>query len=238
VTPDLHVVESAALLRELTARMLACDELPEALDALVDTTTGALRGPAWCGVTLLRSGGARTLAVSDPRVTALDDVQYAAGDGPCLHALRTRETVVVQNLGAETRWQTWSERAVAAGVSAVLAAPVEVDDDAVGALNLYAGDPGALDARAQLTVLLVAEHAGLLIGAVLDRTRRNELAAELRDALTHGEVVNRAVGVVMAQRGCAGDEALTVLRQAADSLAVPLDEVARRLVESVGAGHR
>ncbi|HYN96969.1 MAG TPA: GAF and ANTAR domain-containing protein [Pilimelia sp.] len=234
----LHVVETVALLRELTARLLASEDLDAALDALVDTTTQALSGPAWCGVTLLRDGGTRTVAATEPLVSYLDEGQYRRGDGPCLVAIRERTTVVSHDLRVDARWPGWGATALAHGVHGVLCAPIEVASEAAGSLNLYAGAAGAIDARAQLTVALVAEHAGLLLSAVIDRSRQAATAAELREALAYGEVVNQAVGVVLAQRGCSAAEALEVLRQAATTLATPLPEVARRLVDSVAGSRR
>jgi AmiR/NasT family two-component response regulator len=82
--------------------------------------------------------------------------------------------------------------------------------------------------------MLVAEHAGLLLAAVLDRGRLAGLAADLSEALSSGESVNRAIGIVMAQRGCPAEDALEVLRQASNNLHAPLHEVADRLVAAIG----
>jgi GAF domain-containing protein len=228
------VVEIAALLRELTARVVASDDLDAALAALVATTARVVSGSSWCGITLVRAGAPSTRAMSAPLPVDVDAIQYRAGDGPALTAVRSREMVAVDDLRAESRWPEWCGAAVAGGIFGVLSVPLDIDDHVIGALNLYTGEPGALSPDVQLAAMLVAEHAGLLLAAVLDRGRLTGLAEDLSDALSNGETVNRAIGIMMAQRGCRAEDALDVLRQASTNLRVPLQVVADRLVNAVG----
>jgi GAF domain-containing protein len=226
-------VEIVALLRELTAQLIASQDLDQALDHLTRTTAGLVDGPAWCGVTLVRAGGPTTAAASEPLPANLDQAQYRAGDGPCLLAVRSREMVLVEDLAAEQRWPDWCRHALDSGVRAVLSVPIDIDDHIVGALNLYAGRVAGFPPDLELTAMLVAEHAALLLAAVLDRSRLAGLTEDLRSALGDGETVNRAIGIVMAQRGCSAEDALEVLRQAATRLHQPLSLVAERLVETI-----
>ena len=106
-------------------------------------------------------------------------------------------------------------------------------EQVIGAINLYAESPDALTPRHQLTAMLLAEHAGLLLAAARDRERAASRAGEIDDSLLAEGVVGQAVGVIMTQRGCPAPEALRVLRSAASSLDIPLREVAERLVLTV-----
>jgi transcriptional regulator with GAF, ATPase, and Fis domain len=232
---QLHVVEIASLLRELTAGLIASDDLDEALESLVATTAQAVPGESWCGITLIRAGAPTTQAASSPLTGRLDDIQYKIGDGPALTAIRAREMVVVGDLAEETRWPQWREAALQDSISGVLSMPLDIDDQVIGALNLYAAQPHAFSPDVQLATMLVAEHTGLLLAAVLDRGRLTGLAADLSAALASGETVNRAIGIVMAQRGCRAEEALEVLQQASTTLHAPLHEVADRLVNAIGS---
>ena len=118
-----------------------------------------------------------------------------------------------------------------------MAVPVDIDSHALGALTVYAASAGGFTTDVGLTAMLVAEHAGLLLSAVLDRGRRADIHAELTsaltEALTDGETVNRAVGIMMVQRACSAEAALEVLRGTATRLGLPLTAVAQRLVETV-----
>jgi GAF domain-containing protein len=234
---DLHTVEFAAVLRQLTARLIARDDLDEALEDLVETAAELVDGAAWCAVTLIRSGGPSTAAASPGLPESLLDSQYDSGAGPSMEAIRNRDITVSEDLVAEDRWPQWRTRALEAGVKAVLAVPVDIDSHAIGALTVYSSEAARFTADVGLTAMLVAEHAGLLLSAVLDRGRRAEVQAQLTsalaEALTEGEVVNRAVGIMMVQRACSSEAALDVLRGTAARLGLSLTTVAERLVQTV-----
>jgi GAF domain-containing protein len=230
---DLHTVEIAAVLRQLTARLIASDDLDEALDDLVETAADLVEGASWCAVTLVRSGGPSTAAASPGLPESLLDGHGGACAGPSMEAIRTRDLILADDLAAETRWPQWRPRALEAGVKAVLSVPVDIDEQAIGALTVYCAEPGLFTTDVGLTAMLVAEHAGLLLSAVLDRGRRAGAHAELTEALADGETVNRAVGIMMVQRACSAEAALDVLRSTAARLGLPLTTVAGRLVQTV-----
>jgi transcriptional regulator with GAF, ATPase, and Fis domain len=230
---ELHMVEIAALLRQLSAQLITSDDLDAALVHLADTAAGLVDGSAWCGMTVVRTGEPST-AVSSPGLPAkIDEEQYVTGDGPSMHAMSAREIVICSDLATETRWAKWREQAAEVGVHGVLAVPVDIDEHVIGALSLYSADPGVLTSEVGFIVMLVAEHAGLLLSAVLDRSRLTDLTARLTAALRSGETVNQAIGIVMAQRACSADAALEVLLDTSTQLHLPLATVAQRLVDTV-----
>ncbi|PZF98988.1 GAF and ANTAR domain-containing protein [Micromonospora deserti] len=232
VVETLGVLETAALLRELTAGLIAVDDFDEALTALVRIARDAVPGVSWCGFTALRPGEPAGVAASDARLAGLDDLRHGP-DSPAMDAIRRREMVLCEDLGRERRWPDWTPRARELGVRGVISAPVDVDEQVIGAINLYAGAPEVLTTQHQLTAMLLAEHAGLLLAAVRDRERRAARAGELDPSVLGDGVVGQAIGVIMTQRGCPAEEALEVLRSAASSLSIPLREVAERLVSTV-----
>nr|MDT0657460.1 GAF and ANTAR domain-containing protein [Micromonospora sp. DSM 115978] len=235
--PTLGVVETAAVLRELTAGLLAGADLDEALATLVRTARDAVPGACGCGVTLLRAGGPASVSATDPRLRDLDHPRHGA-DGPAMTAIRRRECVRVENLAGEFRWRRWTRRAVGLGVYALIAAPFDVDDQVIGSLNIYARRHGALVAGDQVTATLLAEHAGPLLAAVRDRADRTVRPGNADGSDSGGEVIGQAIGVIMTQRGCPAPEALRVLRTASSALSIPLREVAERLVRSVARPRR
>jgi GAF domain-containing protein len=228
----LGVLETAALLRELTAGLIAVTNFDEALTELVRIARDAVDGISCCGFTALRAGEPAGVAASDPALAELDDLRHGP-DSPAMSAIHRREMITAQDLDQESRWPAWTARARRLGVRGVISAPVDVDEQVIGAINLYAGPAGPLTARHQLTAMLLAEHAGLLLAAVRDRERRAAQADALDSSLLEKGVVGQAIGVIMTQRGCPAPEALDVLRSAASSLDIPLREVAERLVITV-----
>ncbi|MGC4868876.1 GAF and ANTAR domain-containing protein [Micromonospora sp. DT53] len=232
VVQTLGVLEAAALLRELTAGLISLTDFDEALLALVRVTRDAVAGVRWCGFTALRAGEPAGVAASDEELAGLDDLRHGP-DSPPMSAIHRREMILAADLTGEPRWPAWTAHARDLGVRGVISAPVDIDDQVIGAINLYAAAPDLLTPQHQLTAMLLAEHAGLLLAAVRDRSRQLTLADERDASLLHDGVVGQAVGVIMTQRGCPPAEALDVLRTAASSLDIPLREVAERLVRTV-----
>ncbi|MEU8262271.1 GAF and ANTAR domain-containing protein [Micromonospora sp. NPDC048999] len=228
----LGVLETAALLRELTAGLIAVGDFDEALTRLVRIARDAVPGVDCCGFTALRAGEPVGVAASDVGRAELDDLRDGP-DTPAMTAIRRREMITAPDLDREARWPVWADRARGLGVRGVISAPVDVDEQVIGAINLYAESADELATRHQLTAMLLAEHAGLLLAAVRDRERQAARADQLDSALLAEGVVGQAVGVIMTQRGCPAPEALDVLRTAASSLDIPLREVAERLVLTV-----
>ncbi len=141
------MLETAALLRELTAGLIALTDFDEALLALVRVTRDAVAGVRWCGFTALRAGEPAGVAASDERLAGLDDLRHGP-DSPAMSAIQRREMILAADLAGETRWPAWTARARDLGVRGVISAPVDIDDQVIGAINLYAAAPDAADPAA------------------------------------------------------------------------------------------
>ncbi len=214
-----HPVELAGLLHELTARLLGADDVPQALDRLAAFAAGAMPGALRCSVALIGEGGPPVLAASGSRAQALDDLQYAAGDGPGLEAARTRALVSAPDLQNDPRWPQLAESARAEGVRGVVAIPMDVQRSSVGALSLFVDTPGGIEPELLLTAMAVVNQAEVLLGELRRREGRRE-----------GATVDRAAGVIIAQRGCGVQEAYNVLRETAQRLGLDRRAVAERLI--------
>ncbi|MFB9357679.1 GAF and ANTAR domain-containing protein [Actinoplanes nipponensis] len=214
-----HPVEVAGLLHELTARLLGADDVPQALDRLAAFAAGAVPGTLRCSVALIGEGGPPVLAASGTAAQALDDLQYADGDGPALEAARTRSLVTAPDLPSDPRWPRLAESARAEGVHSVVAIPMDVQRSSVGALSLFVSTPGGINPELLLTAMAVVNQAELLLGELGRREGRRE-----------GATVDRAAGVIIAQRGCGVQEAYTVLQETAQRLGLDRQAVAERLI--------
>ncbi|BCJ51709.1 hypothetical protein Asp14428_31840 [Actinoplanes sp. NBRC 14428] len=214
-----HPVEVAGLLHELTERLLGADDVRQALDRLAAFASGAIPGTLRCSVSLIGEGGPPTMAASGVQAAAVDDLQYATGEGPGLDAARTRTVVTVHDLAADERWPELTEQAGLDGVHGVAAIPLDVQRSAVGAITFFTGRPGGVDPEVLLTAMAVANQAELLLGEV-----------HRRAGLREGATVDRAAGVIIAQRGCGVREAYDVLRDTSQRLGLPREVVAERLI--------
>ena len=106
---------TARAVRELLAALGGSigdeDELVVLLQRAVEIANDAIDGADSIGVTIDLAGQTYTAVHTDSRTLRVDIEQYDAGDGPCLHAARTGETVVVD---AETSAERWPRFAAAA----------------------------------------------------------------------------------------------------------------------------
>lgn len=217
--PGPHPVELAGLLHELSVRMLSADQLPAALNHLAAFAAGAVPGVMRCSVSLITDGELPTLAASGPEAQPLDDLQYAVGQGPGLDAARTRALVTAQHLPTDARWPDLAECALAQGVHSVAAIPLDVLRSSVGSLSLFVARPHGIDPDLLLTAMAIVNQAEVLLAEI-----------GRREALSDGATVDRAVGVIIAQRGCGVREAYDVLHETALHLGMDRRAVAERLV--------
>jgi GAF domain-containing protein len=205
--------------------------LPAVEDALDDVarTAAAIVGRS-CGITYVTLYGVLTVASSDSIANAVDELQYGTGDGPCLQALRTGETVRVEDVLTETRWGDYPALAAQAGVRSSLSYPVMVDDVAVGAVNFYSTSAGTWTADSEAAGLLLSFQVAGILGAV--RGIAADLIADPSRAQAFAErhELDIACGILMARDGCSNVAARAILVADAARRGVPIHTVVTELL--------
>jgi transcriptional regulator with GAF, ATPase, and Fis domain len=229
-----HLVEIVAAMKDITARVTSAASLNEAVDDLLKVVADILPRHVQCGVTLISQGEPATFAANGLPNEVLDEARHADGDGPCMEAVRRRDIVLSQDLTGETRWPVWTGAARAHGVASVLAYPFDVDALMLGALTLYSDRAEVFRGDVPIIAMLVADHASLLLRVRLRQLTQDQVLARLGDVPAGDAVVERAIGIVMAQRGCPPEQALRHLQEAATHLGVGIQALAERLVRTVG----
>ena len=214
-----HPVEIAGLLHELSERLLSTDDVTQALDRLAVFAVGAVPGAVRCSVVSITEGEPLTLTASGGEGRAVDECQYRTGQGPGLEAARTRTMVTTQNLVTDPRWPALAGCAQEEGVQSVAAIPLDVQRESVGALSLFVRGADGIAPELLLTAMAIVNQAEILLGELSRRA-----------ALTTGATVDRAIGVIIAQRGCGVREAYDVLQETAQRLGLDRQSVAERLI--------
>ena len=205
------------------------------MHSLADRAAGAMRSPASCGITLRRDKQPVTVASSDAFALALDEVQYAKAQGPCLEAMSTGTVITVPDLLLERRWDGYPGHALAYGLRSSLSIPLSVETGTLGALNLYAraahafSDPSEVAAATAL-----ATQGSAILGVVMHKAQQVELTEQLREALVSRSVIDQAMGIIMAQQRCTDTEAFAILRNASQNRNRKLRDIAVDIVTSVG----
>ncbi|MDE8668447.1 GAF and ANTAR domain-containing protein [Pseudarthrobacter sp. H3Y2-7] len=186
-----------------------------------------------CGITVIRNKRPTTVASSDSRARALDELQNSFGDGPCLTALRNGTVIYVPDLDSEPRWPKYNGAARAVEIRSILAVPMHLQAPAQAVVNLYAPVPDGfshdgIDQAESLTGT-AAKALDIALNMAQLRTARDDLSAALKSRT----VIDTAIGVIIAQNRCRRDEAFDILVKTSSHRNIKLREVAASIVSSV-----
>ncbi|WP_410676755.1 ANTAR domain-containing protein [Amycolatopsis sp. cmx-4-68] len=229
-------------LDELTAAMAdlatALESEPveaEILGAVCAEAVRAIPGADMASITAIRDGTPETAASTDERAVEIDRVQYAVGAGPCLRAAETGEVVRLPLATAGQVWPEFTEHARRLGVGSYLAAPLRVDGDLAGALNLFGyGDHGFAETDSRLLQLYTT-----IVSFGLRTTRRyhraRQRAADLETAMNSRAVIEQAKGILMAVHRISAEDAMKRLVAESQHTNVKLRDIATRFVDGLSS---
>lgn len=216
----------------LADTLVADYDVIELAQQLIDSTMALL--PITAAGILLGDpdGGLHVFASSSEQTRLLELLQVEADVGPCLEAYRTEHLVLVEHLAAEAaRWPAFAERAAEYGFRSVVALPLRLRGERVGALNLFRAETGPM-ATADVAVgqaLADVATIGILHQRIL--TRSELVTQQLQTALNTRLVIEQAKGV-LAERGAIDmDRAFNLLRGYARKTNRRLAELAREVVD-------
>ncbi|HWG00996.1 MAG TPA: GAF and ANTAR domain-containing protein [Trebonia sp.] len=217
-------------LTELAGVLEAEENLERVLQRSADQVASAVPGADMVSVTVLRGNGAETVAATSGQVWDIDQDQYAAGDGPCLEAARTRQAVRTGVREAERRWPDFVRSSRAAGIESYLSCPLIIDEDFAGSLNLYSEKRHGF---ADFEVALLRLYTTAACAAIANArryARARKLADQLGQALDSRAVIDQAIGILIARTGMSADQAFAELSRQSQNSNVKLKDIAARVV--------
>ncbi len=183
---------------------------------------------------MLADGSGRLVvaASSTEQVRLLELFEVQNDEGPCLDCYASGEPVLVEDLAADQppTWPRFGAEATAAGFRSVVALPLRLRNETIGALNLFRADPGPLVERDRSLAQALADVATIGILQERGSSRRELLARQLQEALSSRIVIEQAKGVLAERAGVHVDAAFQLLRGYARSHGLQLSEVARQVV--------
>jgi serine phosphatase RsbU (regulator of sigma subunit) len=175
--PDRSFGEAIAAV----ARRLEAEGSAQAtLQKMVELAVATIAGCDHAGVSIVNEG-VRTPAASDDVPRRVDEIQYDVGEGPCLDAIWKDEIFQTHDLRSELRWPNFSSRAASeTGVLSMLSFRLFLEQDTLGALNLYSGRPHAFDDDDRRVGQVFAAHAAIALQAAREREHVVALEEDLR----------------------------------------------------------
>ena len=215
---------------ELGRIVLAEDPLDSILNRVAELAKRLIPGAAETSVTLIHGRDATTAAYTAEVALRLDEAQYAGDIGPCLEAARDGREVLVRDIADEARWPSYAEAAVDAGMRSSLSMPLPVQQQVIGALNIYGEGAGAFDDQSVEVARTFAGYAAIALANAQMFAATAALAEQMKQAMESRAVIEQAKGILMGQRRCTVDEAFDILRDISQRSNRKLRDVAEALV--------
>jgi GAF domain-containing protein len=211
------------------ARDLARQPDPEAVAARIVTQLDAVVGCTWTAMVRLNSDGTLRFAArsSDAVLDRIERIVCETGQGLAPTALQSRGCVLVTDLDGDRRWPQWRLRVLAeTPVRAALGFPLHLDGTPLGAIAMYAPEPGFFTADRIAVASVYADHASIALARVSER-----LAAEnLRAALQTNREIAMAIGIIMNAHRLTKDQAFDLLRVASQHRHRKVHDLAAQVV--------
>jgi hypothetical protein len=240
MSEDQSSIEELELRRvvvgELQATLLRIRTVESFLEAVVERAAQHIAPGAVCTFTVLLQGRFITVASSDERGAVADEAEYEAELGPCVEALRNGAASVVPDLRSDTRWPEWAAASRRLGFLSAAAVPADTGDGAQLALNLYGRGTGSFGEVEMRRSFAYVDEAARVLRLCLMLAQQTDLAEHLSRAMAARATVERAVGILMAQRQISSDDAYAILRAGSQHDGREVHEVAAIVIESV-TGH-
>jgi GAF domain-containing protein len=231
--PEGTPLDLTAAYSELQKVLLQSPDVEQFLDQVARLASTVSNPASSCGITLKRGNEVATVAATGLLASQADEIQYGRGQGPCLHSLRTGEVVHVPDLASDDRWNDYRIHALARGVRSSLSTPLFVEDQPVGALNLYTDVTHEFTQAEMDRVAAFADQASAALTLVLRQTDQMILEDQLRNAINSRAIIDQAVGIIMGQQRCNAIQAFNLLRKASQDRNLKLNVVATELITTI-----
>jgi len=172
----------------------------------------------------------RFYATSDPGLLeVVTQIAVAAPSSPGREALGERSVVHVPDLANETRFGSYPGEMVArTPVRSVVSLVLQLGEEVLGVLTLYASRPHAFDQGALSRAGLLADYAAIAIETALAQ----DLAGNLQVALGNSRVIGMAMGVLIERHRLTPEEAFDRLRTISQATNRKLADVAEELTRT------
>ncbi len=219
--------EAAKLFQGLAEVVYDSDDFDDVYAKLCEASRTLVTGCDRASLMLKRGSRFVTAAATDDIAARVDDLERELGDGPCLDAVRNEAAYVDASLPEESRWPGLATRIMdETPVRGVAGFRLLVDEEKIGALNLFSDAPGVLTERSVDEGAVVAAFLSVSLLAA----HRRQQASSLQRGLHTNREIGKAVGLMMAFHKVDDEIAFEILRKASQDMNVKLAEVAREVV--------
>ena len=229
--PDEKIALPHDVLSELARIVLADETMGSILDRVAHLAKQVIPGADEVSVTLVTTKGAATAAYTDHLAMQADERQYGLDGGPCLDAGRGGVILHIRDMRTEDRWPDYAPEAAKSGVLSSLSVPLPIQEDVVGALNVYSREADAFSDESTAVAQEFASYAAIAVANANTYVSTAELAEQMRAVMASRVDIEQAKGILIAREGMSPDEAFDVLVRASQRENRKLRDIARDIVE-------
>lgn len=213
----------AAEFSEMTMALLAEPDVDHTLDGIVKYAKDSL-GADHAGIHMVTNGKIETAAATDAVVAHASKLQEEFGEGPCLQAVWSHDTFIVDDAATDDRWPTYGPKSAELGLHSILSVRLHTSTESLGALNIYSREVREFSDDDVAQTHIFGQHASVALATA----RREE---GLRKAVDSRTAIGQAQGILMERFGLSADQAFAVLRRYSQTYNIKLRSVADRLIE-------
>jgi transcriptional regulator with GAF, ATPase, and Fis domain len=219
----------------LTAAIAAFSDVDTTLGQLCRDLVGAVPGADAAGVTVIRRGRPRTTSFTDDVVLDVDAAQYATGQGPCLEATTTRMMVRADSTVAAEMFPAFWSSNVGTGMHSFLSAPVAVDDDHHGALNLYSRDDHGFSSLDEAALRIYVTVTGNVLAAAQQVIDAQNVVQGFTKAMESRAAIEQCKGILMAVLDITDAKAIDLIKWRSQETNVPVRRLCEQILRDVAA---
>lgn len=221
---------------ELAGLVADSMDLAELLEEVAVFGARAVPGADGAGVALVggdRSGGAVVqTAATGPLAHQLTQLQFAdLHEGPCVTAVADAVTVRSGSLGGERRWPRFGPRAGRLGANSVLALPLSVAGEVIGAIGVYGHGKNVFGDYALEFAESFAKPAAVAVHNAHILAQAQALTTQLQAALIARPIIDQAIGLLRGRTGSTAEESFAHLRAISQAENRKLSEVAQLVID-------
>ncbi|MDQ3767465.1 MAG: GAF and ANTAR domain-containing protein [Actinomycetota bacterium] len=228
--------ELSDALQELAGILVSEEDIDSTISRITRLAVACIDGADFCGVSLVTKGmkgkEIKMVGATDEIAAEVDRVQYEVGEGPCLSSMADQATFKIDDISSDRQWPKFAAAAVDKGVNSLLAFVMQISDQSLAALNLFARKPNAFTQEDVRSGAVFASHAAYTLANAQTHETDQQKAQQLEEALATRGVISNAVGILMAQEGVNRDDAFSILRNTSQTLNMKLKVIAEGIVDT------
>ncbi|WP_409484064.1 ANTAR domain-containing protein [Arsenicicoccus dermatophilus] len=220
--------EPAAVFAELTTLIHGQPAPAAVYQAIVTAAVSLVAGCDHAALMLVDAKGRfYTAAATDDIAIAVDDLELALAEGPCVDAILDEAYQHDPDLSDGTPWPELAARVLAeTPVRGMIGYRLLLDEQKVGSLDLFSDTPHAMDRAAADQGAVLASFASVAVMGV----RAQDTSTHLERALGTSREIGKAIGLLMAAHRVDDERAFEILRKTSQDLNIRLATLAEEIV--------